>query len=132
MLVTSAVQQRSPVRPNEAALPTPFAPWPRFDAEDISAVAAVLESGRVNYWTGEEGRRFEKEFAEAVGCRHGVALANGSVALGAALRATGICPGGDVVVTSRSFGASAASAVSVGGGPGVAAVDDGRRELTQG
>ena len=130
MLVTSAVQQRSPVRPNEAALPTPFAPWPRFDAEDISAVAAVLESGRVNYWTGEEGRRFEKEFAEAVGCRHGVALANGSVALEAALRATGICPGDDVVVTSRSFVASASSAVIVGARPVFADVDHVSQNLT--
>ena len=30
----------------------------------------MLESGKINYWTGDEGRQFEKEFAEAVGCKY--------------------------------------------------------------
>ena len=33
-----------------------FPPWPEFEEEEIQAAAAVLRSGRVNYWTGGEGR----------------------------------------------------------------------------
>ncbi len=87
--------------------------WPVFDEEQIAVAAAVLRSGKVNYWTGEEGRAFEAEFAEAVGCRYGIALANGTLALELALRAFDIGPGDEVVVTPRSFMASASCVVDV-------------------
>src|ERR1022692_5171117 len=89
------------------------APWPYFAPDEIEAAVEVLRSGKVNYWTGEEGRQFEREFAAFVGCRHAVALANGTVALEAALRAQGIGPGDEVVTTSRTFVASASCAVAV-------------------
>jgi dTDP-4-amino-4,6-dideoxygalactose transaminase len=68
----------------------------------------------VNYWTGEEGRKFECEFAEFAGCNHAVALANGTVALEAALRAIGVGPGDEVITPSRTFIASASCAAAVG------------------
>src|ERR687892_614643 len=77
--------------------------WPVFDDEQIAVAAAVLRSGKVNYWTGDEGRAFEAEFAEAAGCRYGIALANGTLALELALRGFDIGPGDEVVVTPRSF-----------------------------
>jgi dTDP-4-amino-4,6-dideoxygalactose transaminase len=77
----------------------------------------------VNYWTGSEVRCFEQEFAQAVGCRHAVALANGSVALELALHSLGIRPGDEVVVTARSFIASAACCVLRGARPVFADVD---------
>ena len=58
--------------PEEAAramLDTPFPPWPDFTEEEARAVARVLASNRVNYWTGPEGREFEREFAEWAGAR---------------------------------------------------------------
>jgi hypothetical protein len=58
-----------------------FAPWPYFAADEVEAAAAVLRSGKVNYWTGEEGKQWEREFAAYVGRRYAVALANGTVAL---------------------------------------------------
>ena len=58
---------------------------------------------KVNYWTGQEGRLFEKEFAAASGCQYAIALANGSVALELALYALGIRPGDEVIVPSRTF-----------------------------
>ena len=82
--------------------------WPDFDAEQIAAVEAVLRSGKVNYWTGEQARAFEREFAAACGSRHGIALANGTLALELALHVLGIGAGDEVVVTPRSFIASAA------------------------
>ena len=56
------------------------AAWPNFTKEEIAAVQDVLSSNRVNYWTGDEGRQFEHEFAQWVGCSHAIALHNGTVA----------------------------------------------------
>ncbi|MGH7171581.1 MAG: DegT/DnrJ/EryC1/StrS family aminotransferase [Gemmataceae bacterium] len=94
---------------------TKFAPWPCFAEEEIQAACQVLRSGKVNYWTGTEGRGFEEEFARASGCRYAVAVANGSLALELALHAVGIGAGDEVVVTCRSFIASASSVLLRGG-----------------
>jgi dTDP-4-amino-4,6-dideoxygalactose transaminase len=97
--------------------------WPRFTDEEGDAVRDVLLSNRVNYWTGDECRRFEQEFAAWTGTKHAVALTNGTVALELALRCLGIGPGDDVVVTPRSFMASASCAVTVGANPVFADVE---------
>jgi dTDP-4-amino-4,6-dideoxygalactose transaminase len=104
--------------------------WPFFDDDERSAVEAVLRSGRVNYWTGEQGRRFEGEFAEAVGCAYGIALANGTVALEAALHALGLAAGDEVVVTPRSFIASVSCTVLRGLRPVFADVDPVSQNIT--
>jgi dTDP-4-amino-4,6-dideoxygalactose transaminase len=104
--------------------------WPVFDDEQIAVAAAVLRSGKVNYWTGDEGRKFEAEFAEAVGCRYGIALANGTVALELALRCLDIGPGDEVVVTPRSFMASASCVVACGAKPVFADVDRDSQNIT--
>jgi dTDP-4-amino-4,6-dideoxygalactose transaminase len=113
-----------------AVAATAFAPWPAFGDEEMEAAAEVLRSGHVNYWTGEQGRRFESEFAAFVGCRHAVAVSNGTVALECALKALGIGPGDEVVTTSRTFIASASCAVSVGAKPVVADVDRETQNIT--
>ncbi len=105
-------------------------PWPVFDDEQIAAATEVLRSGKVNYWTGEQGRAFETEFADAVGCRHGIALANGTVALELALRAFGIGAGDEVVVTPRTFLATASCAVACGARPVFADVDPVSQNIT--
>ncbi|MGH6945031.1 MAG: DegT/DnrJ/EryC1/StrS family aminotransferase, partial [Geminicoccaceae bacterium] len=104
--------------------------WPQFDDEQIGAVTEVLRSGRVNYWTGEEARRFEQEFAELCGRAHGIALANGTVALELALRVLGIGPGDEVVVTPRTFVASASCVVLQGARPIFADVDPESQNVT--
>ena len=91
-----------------------FPHWPAYGADEISAVDASLRSGRVNYWTGQEARQFEREFASYVGTRHAIALANGTVALELALRCLNIRPGDEVVTTPRTFIASASCAVMCG------------------
>lgn len=101
----------------------PFPSWPFFDDEEIAAVNKVFQSGNVNYWTGEEGRLFEKEFAASIGVNHAVAVMNGSVALEAALMALNIGAGDEVIVTPRSFIASASCAVMRGAKPVFADVD---------
>jgi dTDP-4-amino-4,6-dideoxygalactose transaminase len=104
--------------------------WPQFDPDEIEAVEVVLRSGKVNYWTGEQGRLFEREFAEACGCEHGVAVANGTLALELALRVLEIGPSDEVVVTPRSFIASASSVAICGARPVFADVDPVNQNLT--
>ena len=108
----------------------PFAPWPEFAADEIEAVAAVLRSGKVNYWTGEQSQEFEREFARFVGVKYAVALANGTVALELALYALGIVPGDEVVVPCKTFIASASCVVSVGATPVVTDVDPDSQNVT--
>lgn len=110
--------------------PHPFAPWPSFSKEEISAVTRVLESGKVNYWTGDEGQQFEAEFASAAGCKYAVALANGTVALELALQVLDIGPGDEVIVTSRTFIASASCVVMRGATPVMADVDPVSQNIT--
>jgi dTDP-4-amino-4,6-dideoxygalactose transaminase len=110
--------------------PSAAAPWPYFAEDEIQAAMQVLRSGRVNYWTGNEGRLFEREFAEFSGCKYAVALANGTVALEAALRALGVGPGDDVITTARTFIASASCAVAVGARPVIADVDRNSQNIT--
>jgi hypothetical protein len=107
-----------------------FPPWPVFDAEQIDAVTAVLRSGKVNAWTGEQTARFECEFAARTGCRHAIALANGTVALELALYALGIGPGDEVVVPARSFVASASCCAVRGAVPVFADVDPNSQNLS--
>lgn len=111
-------------------LNTPFPPWPSFDAEEAAAVSDVLLSNRVNYWTGEQGRVFEQEFAAWAGVPHAIALNNGTVALEAALRALEIGPGDEVVVTPRSFIASVSCVNFVGATPVFADVDRDTQNLS--
>jgi dTDP-4-amino-4,6-dideoxygalactose transaminase len=98
-------------------LNTAFEPWPSFTPEEADAVSKVLLSNKVNYWTGQECREFEKEFAQFAGTQYAVALANGTVALDVALKALDIGAGDDVIVTSRTFLASASSIVTAGANP---------------
>ncbi len=97
--------------------------WPYFAEDEISAVSAVLRSGKVNYWTGEEGRCFEKEFAAWCQTEYAVAVANGTVALELALFALGIGAGDEVVVPPRTFLATASAVVMRGATPVFADVD---------
>jgi dTDP-4-amino-4,6-dideoxygalactose transaminase len=93
-------------------------------------VAEVLRSGRVNYWTGDEGKAFEQEFAAHCGVEYGLALANGTVALELAMAALGIGPGDEVVVTPRSFMASASTVVLRGARAVFAEVDRDTQNIT--
>ncbi|MDQ1305805.1 MAG: hypothetical protein QG671_1637 [Actinomycetota bacterium] len=100
-----------------------YAPWPAFDDEQIEAAASVLRSGRVNYWTGTEGRMFEEEFADFTGLRHAVFVSNGTVGLEAAIQALQLPPGGQVVTTPRTFIATSSAIVRSGLRPIFADVD---------
>ncbi|VXB88967.1 Pleiotropic regulatory protein [Enhydrobacter sp. 8BJ] len=105
-------------------LNTAFEPWPNFTQQEADAVSRVLLSNKVNYWTGQECREFEKEFAAWAGTDYAVALANGTLALDVALQAMGIGEGDEVIVTPRSFIASVSTVVNAGAIPVFADVDN--------
>ena len=111
-------------------LNTRFSPWPSFTDEEAASVYRMLLSNKVNYWTGTECRAFEKEFAAWAGTEYAVALANGTLALDLALKAFGIGPGDEVVVTPRTFFASAACIVNAGAVPVFADVDRDSQNIT--
>ncbi len=109
--------------------------WPHFDEDEIRAVAAVLSSGKVNYWTGDvhtladgtkvrgETGLFEYEFSRYIGNDYAITLANGSLALELALHSLGIGNGDEVIVTNRTFIASASACVMRGAIPVFADID---------
>ena len=119
-VTTTAVRRRT----------APLAPWPHFEEDEIEAVVRVMRSGKVNYWTGQESRRFEEDFAAYVGTKHAIALTNGTVALELALHGLGIGAGDEVILTPRTFIASASAAVMRGATPVFADVDRDSQNVT--
>ena len=112
----------------------PFSPWPSFTAEEADAASRVLLSNKVNYWTGDECRQFEREFAQFADADYAVALANGTLALDIALKVLGVGASNgvrdEVIVTPRTFLASASSIVNAGGAPVFADVDRDTQNIT--
>jgi len=111
-------------------LNTKFSSWPSFTQEEASSIQRVLLSNKVNYWTGEECRKFEKEFASWSELKYAVALGNGTLALDVALKALDIGGGDEVIVTSRTFIASISSIVNSGATPVFADVDLSSQNIT--
>lgn len=111
-------------------LNTAFAPWPSFTREEADAVADVLLSNRVNNWTGTICREFEREFAEWCNADHAIALANGTLAIDLAWAVLGLKPGDEVIVTPRSYVASASTVVMAGAKPVFADVDPDSQNIT--
>ncbi|MCL8308503.1 MULTISPECIES: DegT/DnrJ/EryC1/StrS family aminotransferase [Pseudomonas putida group] len=98
-------------------LNTPFSPWPSFSEEEANCARDIILSNKVNYWTGQECRHFEREFAAWAETDFAIAVANGTVALDLALQALGIRAGDEVIVTSRTFLASVSSIINAGAIP---------------
>ena len=111
-------------------LNTPFSPWPSFTQEEADAVSQVLLSNKVNYWTGQECRQFETEFAEWADSKYAIAMGNGTLALDVALQALEIGAGDEVIVTPRTFIASISSVVNAGATPVFADVDQATGNIT--
>ena len=86
-----------------------YSPWPRFSKTEARLVSDVLLSNKVNYWTGDKGKQFEKSFAKWCNAKYGVGIANGTLALEVALRAIGVKEGDEVIVPPRTFMATASA-----------------------
>jgi len=112
-----AIEGGTPV--NDKSFPS----WPQFDAKVFDAVAEVLKSGKVNYWTGELGMKFEQAFADWCGARFGISTSSGTSALHTALASLGIGPGDEVIVPSYTFIATSFSVCQAGAVPVFADVE---------
>jgi dTDP-4-amino-4,6-dideoxygalactose transaminase len=97
--------------------------WPKLEEKAILAVADVLRSGKVNYWTGPRGMEFERQFAQWQGSKYAISVATGTAALHVALAALGIGPGDEVIVPSYTFIATSFSVVQAGAVPRFADVN---------
>ncbi len=104
--------------------------WPNYEQDEVDAVQNVLQSGKVNYWTGDLGHKFEQQFAAYFGVNYAVALANGSVALELALQVLNIGVGDEVIVTPRTFIATVSSICIKGATPVFADVDLNTQNIT--
>jgi dTDP-4-amino-4,6-dideoxygalactose transaminase len=91
-------------------------------------IGEVIERGA--FILGPEVAEFEREFAEYLGVRHVIGVANGTDAITIALRSLGIRPGDEVVVPSFTFYASAEAAVTAGARPVFCDIDPGTRNVT--
>src|SRR2546421_1376317 len=78
---------------------------PSITEAEIAEVVDCLRSGWLT--TGPLTRRFEEEFAQAVGARHAVALNSCTAALHLAVEALGLRPGQAVLVPTMTFAATA-------------------------
>tara|TARA_Y100000589_G_C27198895_1_gene648423 strand:- start:3568 stop:4725 length:1158 start_codon:yes stop_codon:yes gene_type:complete len=88
--------------------------WPSYDEDDLKVVSEILKSGKVNYWTGDNCKKFEEEFSNLMKCKYSIALANGSLALTAAYKSLDLKIGDEIITTPRTFLATASSAVLLG------------------
>ena len=98
--------------------------WPRFEEDEIEAVARVLRSGLVNRWTGEDVSLFETAWERASGCNHAISMANGTVAIEAAIRSLDLNVNAEVIVPSRGYVGCASAVVMAAANPVFADVHD--------
>ena len=94
-----------------------FPGWPQFAPEVPDEVVKVLNSGKVNYWTGKIGMEFEEAFAKWMGAKMAISCTNGTAALHIALSSLGVGAGDEVIVPSYTFIASSFSVVQAGAVP---------------
>jgi dTDP-4-amino-4,6-dideoxygalactose transaminase len=103
----------------------PFPQWPQYLPTDATRLQGVLESrhwggyplpGR---WAGE----FAEQFAALHGARYGLCVANGTIALVAALQAAGVRFGDEVIVPAYTWDGTATAVLFAGGVPVFADVD---------
>ncbi len=128
--MTAIFKQKLAIEGGECEINSAFPVWPTYAQDEVNAVLNVLKSGRVNYWTGDLGQKFEKQFATYFGVNYAVALANGSVALELALQVLNIGEGDEVIVTPRTFIATVSSICLKGATPIFADVDLNTQNVT--
>lgn len=94
----------------------PFPRWPVYGEQEREALLGVLESGAWSLGSSEV-ERFEEAFAEMHGCRYGVTVTSGTVALRVALLAAGVQAGDEVIIPAYTFQATATAIVEANAVP---------------
>lgn len=104
--------------------------WPQYTQKMIENITKILESGKVNQWTGSKVDEFEKKYSNYFGIKYSVAVMNGTVALDLCLKAIDIKLGDEIIVTPRSFIASASTISNHGGIPVFVDIDSSTQNIT--
>ena len=81
--------------------------WPEYKINEINAVKKILNSGKVNYWTGNENKKFENNFQNFFKIKKAIAVSNGTAGLYLAVKALNLKKNSEIIVTPRSYYASA-------------------------
>jgi len=98
-------------------------PWPITTNKEKEAVIRVLDSGQYTGLHNPEVELFEEEYAEFVGSNYAMAFGTGTSSLHAAVAASGLKPGDEVIVPALTFLASATAVLQQLGIPVFADVD---------
>jgi dTDP-4-amino-4,6-dideoxygalactose transaminase len=98
--------------------------WPSFQESTIRKAMEPLRTGKVNYWTGKAGVKFEQEWAKWNGAKFAISTSSGTSALHVAVASLGIGPGDEVICPSYSFVASSFCILQAGALPVFADVDE--------
>jgi dTDP-4-amino-4,6-dideoxygalactose transaminase len=103
----------------------PYPPWPVWDQRDLDAVTGVVKSGRWGGYPypGPQTAAFARAFAELQGGGYAVPMANGTVTMEVALRASGIGWGDEVIIPAYTFQATAAAPMAAGAIPVIVDID---------
>ena len=88
--------------------------WPQYSKKEIDKVKKIIQSGKVNYWTGLECKKFEKEFAKYFGLNYCITVANASLGLEAAVLSLKLKKNDEVITTPRSYNSTASSILRAG------------------
>ncbi|TQV82936.1 DegT/DnrJ/EryC1/StrS family aminotransferase [Aliikangiella coralliicola] len=102
---------------------TAFPAWPSFDKTIVEDIAEIIETGKVNYWTGDKGKQFESSLQSYLGEGYAISTTNGTSALHTAISSLGIGPGDEVICQPYTFIATAFSIMQAGALPVFADVD---------
>ncbi len=97
--------------------------WPIVSNQEIKLVNNVLKSNKLNYWTGENCKKFEEEFSKLIKTKYSISLANGSVGLDIAIKSLNLKKNSEVIVTPRSYISSVTSVINQGLTPVFADID---------
>ena len=81
----------------------PKSSWPFYEKKIISKVSNCLKSGKVNYHTGLNCKKFENLFSKKFGIKYCLAVTNGTVALDIAIRVLQIKFNQKIITTPKSY-----------------------------
>jgi dTDP-4-amino-4,6-dideoxygalactose transaminase len=101
----------------------PFSSWPIFGKAEETGLLRALRSGNWGRLQGIEVARFEDRFAKMHGCRHAVAVVNGTVSLRLALMAAGLHAEDEVIVPPYTFFSTASAVIEANMVPVFADID---------
>tara|TARA_B100000579_G_scaffold436565_1_gene462891 strand:+ start:5188 stop:6345 length:1158 start_codon:yes stop_codon:yes gene_type:complete len=88
--------------------------WPTFSKSELKKVNQVLKSGKVNYWTGEYCKLFEKKYSKYHQVKYCVTVNSGTSALDCAIKSLNLKKGSEIITTPRSYYTSASSIINSG------------------